>query len=556
MKYKSDVWQQCTDSERLKAKRITNSVIFYSVMLLITISGLTIYNINNVCAVGAETLDISVYDCVLNEVNTFVLIALSLLALIIVSYVFEKKNIVGKLSFLDIILIIIAVLSSYGIILIIALLLTGIIRQSLIRKVNPEFLRNNPEVSGNNRLNALQCLSDGIKLEKERKYKEAKTKYLKAYNYGDGRGAYYLARMYEDGLGVMTNIDTSLEWEKKAADKGVSISQYYIGIEYINGKNIRKNESLGLSYLKESANQNEYDACIYLGIKHGTSLDSVYFDLDKAEYYLKKAVASAENDQELAIAYNELGRLLIGIWAEANSKNTYVLALQAFSKSKDLRHKDGEINYKEAVSRKPSDYPSLIEMLNKKDLDNYLSTTNDETIIEEYETISDNEESVDYEDITNDEVIIEDTTNLTKDQIADLKSLRKSLIIVTIVKLIFFGTGLFLVLYGYNNSPTLGFLSFFVIIGGIVVGGFPGIVKAFNDSYKYNEKWDRFFNVAKYKATVDYNKKTVKIKKNDDWLSIIFVTIMNLIKAAMAIPFEALRDIYRVIVISKKIGKI
>ena len=401
---------------------------------------------------------------------------------------------------------------------------------------------------------ALYCLSDAIKLEDAGKYKEAYNKYQEAYFLGDGRGAYYLARMYEEGRGIRKNIDESLKWERKAADNGVSLSQYYIGIELINGRNIEKNETLGMSYLEKSAFQNEFDACLYLGIKHGSDLNKKYFDLKKAEEYLLRAIKGAENDEEVGEALNELGRIWIGLWGETNELEHYKVALQLFKKAKSYDNEDATDNYIKALSIKPRDYPQEAEIMKDWLVDSYLNSKSfDQENTEEID--EDSEELIEelVEETKEHETYNEAYSSMHKEEIDELKNLRSGLIISSIFKLVCFGVGLFLVLYGYNNGENLFILTPIVIIGGVVIAGLPGLPKAFNDSYNYNKKWDKFFRKPEYKATINYDKRTVTVKKNDDWFSIIVVTLMNLLKAAMAAPFEVIRDVWRIFVINGKI---
>ena len=471
--------------------------------------------------------------------------------------IFEMKNIRGKFG-IESLFLIVLVLPTSGLNLLVAPLLSNSIRKQIIRNTRPKFEGSEKQIEDKpiekDKTKALYCLSDAIKLENAGKYKEAYNKYREAYFLGDGRGAYYLARMYEEGKGIRKSIDESLKWERKAADSDVSLSQYYIGIELINGKNISKNETLGMSYLERSALQNEFDACFYLGIKHGSDMNEKYFDLKKAEEYLLRAIKGAENDEEVGQALNELGRIWIGLWGETNELEHFKIALQLFKKAKSYDNEDAIDNYIKALSIMPKDYPQENELMRDWVVDSYLNSNtfekgNVEEVDEERDELAEN-----LDERTEEQVINNKTNNTEYNQeIEELKSLRTGLIISSIIKLVCFGVGLFLVLYGYNNGDNLFILTPIVIIGGVVVAGLPGLPKAFNDSYNYNKKWDKFFRTPEYKATINYDKRTVTVKKNDDWLSIIFITLMNLIKTAMAAPFEVIRDVWRIFTINGKI---
>jgi hypothetical protein len=462
------------------------------------------------------------------------------------------KNIRGKFG-IEAIFLILLVIPTSGLNLLLASLFSNSTRRQIIKATKPKFESNEPlkeektTSSEDDLSKALYCLSDAIKLEGQEKYKEAYKKYQEAYFLGDGRGAYYLARMYEEGRGLKSNVSESLKWEKKAADKGVSLSQYYIGLEYIRGSNLSKNEELGMSYLEKSAKQNEFDACYYLGIKHGSDMNEKYFDLAKAEEYLFRAIKFGDNDEEKGEAINELGRLWMAIYGESYNVEHYKMGLQLFKKAKSYDNEDAISNYKAAVDLRLPSYPTIEELLKDWVVDSYLNSKSFDKTNEEEKDIIETEERFEEE-------IVEEVKETTYNpEVDELKSLRTGLIVSSIIKLLFFGAGLFIVLWGVNNAENLFVFSPFVVIGGVIVGGLPGLPKAFNDSYNYNKKWDKFFRRADYKATIDLDKRTVKVRKNDDWLSIVFITILNLLKTACAAPFEALRDFYRAFVVTSKI---
>ncbi|PKK94619.1 MAG: hypothetical protein CVV60_05515, partial [Tenericutes bacterium HGW-Tenericutes-5] len=483
------------------------------------------------------------------KIIIFVLLLLFLFVPIIrgTSIIFEMKNIRGKFG-IEAIFLILFVIPTSGLNLLLAFLFSNFTRRQIIKATKPKFEGKETLVNDHSieidLSKALYCLSDAIKLEGQEKYKEAYKKYQEAYFLGDGRGAYYLARMYEDGIGIRKDINESLKWEKKAADKGVSLSQYYIGLEYIRGNNLSKNEELGMSYLEKSAKQNEFDACYYLGIKHGSDMNEKYFNLEKAEEYLFRAIKYGENDEEKGEAINELGRLWMGIYGESYDIEHYKMGLQLFKKAKSYDNEDAITNYKAAVDLRLPSYPTIEELLKDWVVDSYLNSKSFEKTNEEEKDIIETEETIE------EEIFEEVKETVYNPEVDELKSLRTGLIVSSVIKLLFFGAGLFIVLWGVNNAENLFVFSPFVVIGGVIVGGLPGLPKAFNDSYNYNKKWDKFFRRADYKATIDLDKRTVKVKKNDDWLSIIFVTILNLLKTACAAPFEALRDFYRAFVVT------
>ena len=558
-KFSAEIWQELSANEKKKAVRILNFNLAIQILLYLGL----LFGIG--FGLSEMTFEPITREELLEEGIIYIIIFISILFLFYVAYLtammLERKNINGKYG-IFILLLIPNTIYLVGINLLLGSLLQQSIRKYVLRRVKPQILRkgyiheNNAETSFSapseeNRSKALHCLSDGINLEKAGKYKEARIKYNEAYRLGDGRGAYYLARMLEEGKGCRVDIDESLRWEKRAADMDVSISQYYIGIEYMNGKHLSKNTTLGMSYLDKSAAQDEYDALFYLGLKYGSDLNKEYFDLTKAENYLVRAVKASETNEEKRDAYNELGRLWIGLWGETDDLHAFKMAVELFYKAKSLGSQDGIQNYERAFSIKPANYPSMDEIVREGRIDAYISSSKfvkEETIDEDTPTY----EPTDFSGASS-----EVSTPPQKESVdtSELRSLKSGLLISSIIKIICFTAGLIIVLYGYNHGEDLFILTPFVIIGGVIIGGLPGLPKAFNDSYNYNKKWDKFFHKPEYKATVDYNKKTITVKKNDDWLTIIYVTLLNLLKTAIAAPFEAIRDIYRVFVISSHIKK-
>lgn len=562
MRLNEGVWTKLNESEKkLALKKLNWYTVQNFIFLAVYFAALVYYFV--------ELQEPISYEQGTVEHNTVIFIAiviaisLALPAARMTAAILEKKAVKGKYNVFDSVLLLALTLFSSGLNLILGLICQSFVRKRVVKKIKPDLLKKtyeyNDEADGNNdnkSLKALQALSDGIKLEKSGNYQAAKSKYEQAYYNGDGRGAYYLARMYEEGIGRTRDLKTALAWEKKAADKGVSISQYYLAIAYLNGQHLTKNIDLGMDYMKAAANQEEYDALFYLGLKHGSSLQKDYFNLAKAEDYLIRACRASENDEEKSHAFNELGRLWMGLWSETNDQTDFKMALQLFKKSKDLDLDDAKDNYRQALEMRPQSYASEQVMISDWLVDAYIYQHDASKFKEE--PVSDSKEAYAKQDSSyesQNEQVFENAekSSTPRADLEDYANLRRGLMMMTFIKILCFSGGFLIIRYGLNNGEALTILLPFVIIGGIVVAGLPGLPKAFNDAYNFNQKWDRFFKMPQYKAVIDSQRRTVKIKKNDDWFSIIYVTLLNLIKTAMAIPFEVIRDIYRIIVISKKI---
>lgn len=555
MKYNSNVYQKFSETEKKAAvKRLDLRVLglIFGLVVYIYILNLLVESLGGFVAIRND------YSA--NEKIILVLISLLPIYInagLLTASTFERKKINDKFFFLGIFFTLLYILATQGLNIIVYLIVQSGVRKKLIKKIKPEFLNQSNfnesiNTSDIDEAQALYALSDAIKLEEQGKYKQAMDKYKQAYRLGDARGAYYVARMFEDGLGCSKDIKESLHWEKMAADKGFALSQYYVGLDLISGKHFSKNELLGLSYLEKAANQEDYDALFYLGCKFYSLDNKDERNFLKAENYLIRAVKAANDDEELGNAYNQLGAIWSNLWLETEKMEDFKMSVQLYNEAKRYNYNVGKENLAIAYSIKPNEYLSIEEMLSDSWIDEYINDYSKK----EHKVSKD--DTVQVSTVVNNHTITSNITTETKadaSEIYELKSLRTSLIVISVIKSICFVAGLLIVLYGYNNASELMFLSYFIVIGGVIIGGLPGLSKAFNDSYSYNQKWDRFFNTPKYKATVDLDRKTVKVRKNDDWITIIFVTLINLLKTACAAPFEVIRDLYRIIVINNELKK-
>jgi len=406
--------------------------------------------------------------------------------------------------------------------------------------------------------NTTALLQLGFMSEDDSHYEKAYDYYQEAFDKGNAKGAYFIARLVEKGHGFIKSEKKAFEWYLKAANQGESLSQYYVGLEYIKGKIVKKDTEIGLQYIHKSADQSSYDALFYLGLYYGTDLQKDHFDLKKAEQYFVQAIDTAEDDEEKASTYNELGRLWMAMWSQTNKEEHYQLALQLFYAGKKLNHSDAKSNYMQAAHLRPSTYQSIDVLLETDLILSYkekvlMLLKNSSQAIETEEL---DEETEELQPTEIEKPIPNKENPKQQAEMSDLKDLSRSLLFIVIFKSICFGAGLYLFLWTRNNAEQLMMLIPFSYVLSILVAGLPGLPKAFNSSYNYNEKWDRFFGTPEYKAVVDYDRNKVTIKKNKDWLGIILTTLMNMAYQALVMPFEIIRDIYRFIIVISQIRKL
>ena len=569
--YPKDVWKNFNDAEIKRAKSMIHRAIFGSIISLIIIFGalaLVIVRLRSEEPVENRTLYI------------IMIVTALLLSLLKISYmngyILLYKEVSKKFG-LYLILLILGTLAAYGMTLLAGFGLLDGLRKKVVKKTSSGFATQHQSNSKDNDLvlegykylfgkndypvnekKAYDCfekaaskghsaayLQLGFRAEDQGNYQEAKDCYQSAFKLRNGRGAYFIARMIEKGHGYRVDDKHALQWYKKAADLGEPLSQYYIGIALLNGRHIAKDEVKGLDYLEKSAAQDEYDALFYLGVRCGCSAEQGLMDLVKAESYLTRAVSAAEDDEEKSSALNELGRIMMVKYGESDHVDDYALGLQLFKLAQDLGHEHGRENVQQALLMRPHHYPSKDELLTKDLISPYLASVNHEQVASSVNVSAPPASTTSSQAPYVDEDLLE-----------EYRGLAAGLLITSIFKAVCFGAGLAIILWARGKAEELTILLPIVYVFAVVVAGLPGLPKAFNNSYNYNKKWDRFFGRAEYKATIDLDRNKVTVKKNTDWFSIIYITLLNLLQAAMFMPFEVIRDLYRFIVIKKKIKEI
>lgn len=396
----------------------------------------------------------------------------------------------------------------------------------------------------------------GFHAEDNGQFKDAVIFYQRAFELGSPRGAYFIARMIEKGHGYQPSEKDALEWYEKAAVAGESLSQYYIGIAYITGKYTPQDVNKGLSFLEQSANQNEYDALFYLGVRHGAEAKHNVMNPRKAETYFARAIKAAKTEGEVAEAYNELGRLWIKSWEKSGRQEHYRMALQLFDASSKLGSEDAKTNFHTLVSMRDNEYQSIESLMSKDLVPAYInrvientSSSVTTTSPESYYPNPQAQSSFSTKELARANPVA------NQDIVLELRSLSKQLLISIIIKSICFGVGLGIIFWGRNQVEQLGVLLPLLYIGGIVVAGLPGLFRSFVGASQYTDKWNRFFGRAEYKAAYDSNSNTVKIRKNTDWASVIFITLMNVFYVALFTPFVIFKEIIQIIMVRIKIKK-
>lgn len=97
---------------------------------------------------------------------------------------------------------------------------------------------------------AHRILEQGLKEFFDGKYVEAQADLRAALHAGNGAAAYYLARMYRDGLGVRSDPARALAWAEEGAARGNALAQNMVGLLEDSGRGTLRDDKAALaSYL-------------------------------------------------------------------------------------------------------------------------------------------------------------------------------------------------------------------------------------------------------------------------------------------------------------------
>ena len=103
------------------------------------------------------------------------------------------------------------------------------------------------------------------KQESVRLYQIAASEFDVYAQKGSADAQYKLAGMYQQGLGVKTNIVLTLKWMEKAALQGHALAQLSLGRIYAEGVDVQRDMNQARYWLDLAAAQGEADAKVLLG---------------------------------------------------------------------------------------------------------------------------------------------------------------------------------------------------------------------------------------------------------------------------------------------------
>ena len=132
---------------------------------------------------------------------------------------------------------------------------------------------------------------------------------------GHHHAQYYLATMYDMGLGSDQDEYRAYRWYKKAAMAGMSTAQHNLAVAYARGLGVKADLNQAIKWWERAAKQGHTDSQFNLGIVYATGKGSIAPDLRKAQKWWHMAAVNGD-----AAAQFNLGALYAnGLAAPASS---------------------------------------------------------------------------------------------------------------------------------------------------------------------------------------------------------------------------------------------
>lgn len=116
-----------------------------------------------------------------------------------------------------------------------------------------------------------------------------------------------LGIMYEKGLGVKKDINQSMDWYRKAADKGFADAQFRLGQIYYIGQDVKRDPVEAAKWLNKAAEQGVVEAQYYIG-RMNLKGDGVPKDVQKARRWLHLAADRGIADANVLLAQSEIAQ--------------------------------------------------------------------------------------------------------------------------------------------------------------------------------------------------------------------------------------------------------
>ena len=151
---------------------------------------------------------------------------------------------------------------------------------------------------------AHRTFEQGLKEFFDGKYVEAQADLSAALRAGNGAAAYYLARMYRDGLGVRSDPVRALAWAEEGAARGNALAQNMVGLLEDSGRGTARDDKAALASYLAAADEGLAWGAFNAGWFYESGRGLAQPDAAKAFEYYRRAA-----DDGNAAAGNAIGDL-------------------------------------------------------------------------------------------------------------------------------------------------------------------------------------------------------------------------------------------------------
>lgn len=109
-----------------------------------------------------------------------------------------------------------------------------------------------------------------------------------------------LAIMYEEGLGVVSDLTVAIQWYRRAAELGEANAQHHLGKMLLAGRGLEQDIDEGIQLIEQAARQGHADACADLARLYSGG-EYLKKDIEKARYWWRQAAQNGYPNAQQAI---------------------------------------------------------------------------------------------------------------------------------------------------------------------------------------------------------------------------------------------------------------
>lgn len=160
-------------------------------------------------------------------------------------------------------------------------------------------------------------------------YKRAAYWFEKAAKNGIANGAYNLAVLYHQGLGLDADLNKAVQWYKAAATMGHPEAQYNLGIAHIEGVGVSYDPFKATAYFEQAASNQVIEAAYNLGLIHENGLlgepkpdeASMWYKMAADQGSPEARAAIQQLAKSMNVGLDEINRLADSLQAAKNARD-------------------------------------------------------------------------------------------------------------------------------------------------------------------------------------------------------------------------------------------